>query len=267
MLSHYFTQPITIEINDVSQLTFQLRENISDFVLLQLINAPMAEIIVSDAAANGVSLIVRHQPFLTVIAEPISANPGTVCLARTLGQGFRLYTRIGTSPSLSASILRKGISLCVRTGVQCLFALDGITNLDLTALERDTRIASEPKVILLAKSLLAREYDYMERTEMLAIHIAELEHVRADLREYLSSDVAGVHSVLTAEVIGLDAQMQKKRQWLMRAYSQSIERPSFARAANEETDLEQLQRLLDCYELLAPPSVSEMVKKLADENM
>ena len=53
----------------------------------------------------------------------------------------------------------------------------------------------------------------------------------------------------------------------MRTYHQSLERPSLSRASNQASlDVEKLQQKLECYNLLAPSHVTELVNQLSDDD-
>lgn len=269
MFNQFFSQPLVFEVHRSCRLCFRLPPEVSDFVLLQLLSVPLAEVMVSewDSHRQRGSITVRHQPCLELqnLEYVGSETASAALMARTLGQGLRLYFRMGLSPDRCATGLREGVGVDLSLADGCVFSLQDDRTLDLLSLEQDLRVFQEPRELMMAKALLGRQYDYGARPEMLAIHLTELERIRHDLLNYLKSESGRLHPGLSAESLALDAMLQKKRQWLMRVYSQSMERPSYARAANETSDLERLRRQLECYELLAPPQVTEMVRQLADD--
>jgi hypothetical protein len=269
MFNQFLSQPLVFEVRRPCRLRFRLPPQVSDFVLLQLLGVPLAEVVVSewDSGKEQAVITVRHQPFLELhwFEDTQSEMVSATTLSRTLGQGLRLYFPMGIAPERCASSLREGVELNISLNGACGFSLQAGATLDLLSLERDLRVFQEPRELMMAKALLGRQYDYGARPEMLAIHLTELERIRHDLLNYLKSESGRLHPGLSAESLELDAMLQKKRQWLMRVYSQSMERPSYARAANETSDLERLRRQIECYELLAPPKVTDMVRQLADE--
>lgn len=164
--------------------------------------------------------------------------------------------------------LRKGLSLNIQADQNVYFSLDKNARFELISLEQDLRILSEPHALVMAKAILGRKFDYDEPSSMLAVHISELEQVRRDLRDYLKGESGKIHPGVSTELLKLDHLLQNKHQWLLRTYHQSLERSSLGRSSNEQmSSIEQLQRKLDCFELLAPQDVSDMVNKLSDDEI
>ncbi|MCE9687487.1 hypothetical protein LZP73_14960 [Shewanella sp. AS16] len=275
MYNPFFSQPVVVDVQQERHLRLRLPEDASDFIVLQMLNAPLVEMIVIDNSVGKSRLTIKSQAFLRLEFEPESATgtetgsrelPSGHSLVRGMGQGLRLYPRLGTAPGICAAQLRTGICLTLTPGATSLsFSQAGDSLFESVPLEHDLRLFQEPKDIMLAKALLARNYDYSESSQMLAVHIAELEQVRSDLQAFLRGELGKLHPGLSAEATQLDSQLLKKRQWLFRTYSQQLERQSYGQAANESLSQEKLQRKLDCYELLAPSGVTEMVRRLTDD--
>lgn len=274
MFNQFFSQPLVFSLNQSNQFRFWLRDDVSDFILLQLIHAPLAEVIVSENDGRSASITIRQQPFLQL--DPLFTDASELleihrqhdsgAISRSLGQGLRLYIRLGIAPSMCTAALRQGLILTVSHDGQCYFKLAQVGKIDLVPLEHDLRIYHEPRELMMAKALLARQYDYQSNSQMLAIYITELEQVQRDLISFLNGETGKIHPGFSSEAIALDAMIQKKRQWLMRTYNQSLERPSYSRSANELDELERLKRTLECYELLAPPELTERVRQVADDS-
>ncbi|GGQ12987.1 hypothetical protein [Shewanella litoralis] len=268
MHQHIFTQPIVSEIKQPTLLTLRLLESVSDLLVLSAMTNPIAEFVVSQVNATQATLIVRHQPFVELVYQHTKQVADKYDQIRSLGQGTRLYPTLGVAPRVCIDQLRKGITVDIQADEHVYFSLDSLARFELISLEQDLRILSEPHALVMAKAILGRKFDYDEPSSMLAVHISELEQVRRDLREYLKGESGKIHPGVSTELLKLDHLLQNKHQWLLRTYHQSLERPNLGRSSNEQLcNIEQLQRKLDCFELLAPKDVSDMVNKLSDDEM
>ncbi|WP_144208768.1 hypothetical protein [Shewanella donghaensis] len=280
MYNHLLSQPIKYEVNQQQTLYINLPDGVSDFAILPALSQPIAEFVVNELIFDQSNKLIKAyfiltcQPLFVVSVvdkrdkqEPnpsLSLDPRQ--LKRSLGQGFRLYTRTGLAPKFSAAMLRQGVSLD--------FLFDDNFSIVLSEqvceaiqLENDFRLNQEPKELMMAKAILARNFDYQDSPAIIAINISEIELVRADISSYLSEDINKVHAVIAAQLLKLDNLLNHKQQWLLRTYSQSQQRTNYASAANELTkDVEDLQRKLECFSLLAPADVSLMVDKLTEDN-
>ncbi|MEZ9139282.1 MULTISPECIES: hypothetical protein [unclassified Shewanella] len=272
MYNHLFSQPVKYQINQGQTLLIALADDVSDFILLPALSQPLAEIIICESEDEQCSsFILTCQPFfkVDVIDSQIVEQPEKAEFKRTFGQGFRLYARVGVAPRISAELLRKGIGLS--------FTAEGTPQKQINIgylqsvcesinLESDLRLNQEPKELMMAKAILARNFDYEESPENLAINISEIEQVRADINLYLAEERNKVHAIIAAQLLKLDNLLNHKQQWLLRTYSQSQQRTNYASAANElSKDVEDLQRKLECFSLLAPADVSLMVDKLTED--
>ncbi|GIU52713.1 hypothetical protein [Shewanella sp. KT0246] len=294
MYNHLFSQPVKYQINQGQTLLIALAEDVSDFILLPALSQPLAEIIICEShCAQSASFILTCQPFFKVevlderLNFPAAIDPAVIDEAeiesdtesspqainftfnRALGQGFRLYAKIGIAPRISAQSLRKGVGLSfdVKNLSQNLVSVSYQHSVcESVNLEQDLRLNQEPKELMMAKAILARNFDYEEPPATLALNISEIEQVRADINLYLSQTHHKVHAVIAAQLLKLDNLLNHKQQWLLRTYSQSQQRTNYATAANElSKDVEDLQRKLECFTLLAPADVSLMVDKLTEE--
>ncbi|GGB72667.1 hypothetical protein K8B83_14615 [Shewanella inventionis] len=266
MHQHIFTQPIVSEIKQPTLLTLRLSESVSDLLVLSAMTNPIAEFVVSQVNGTNATLIVRHQPFVELIYHHTQQVVSQYDQIRTLGQGARLYSKMGTAPRVCIEQLRAGVVVDIQADDNVYFSLAPLARFELISLEQDLRILSEPQALVMAKAILGRKFDHSEPSSVLAVHISELEQVRRDLREYLKGESGKIHPGVSTELLKLDHLLQNKHQWLLRTYHQSLERPNFGRSSNEQLcNIEQLQRKLDCFELLAPKDVSDMVKKLSDD--
>ena len=272
MLNQFLSQPIVLRVEEALSCTLTLSPQCSDFTVLEALSTPFAELVVTECAQQASSLILRLPPFIHFEASPHPlANPcHEVCaLDRTLGQGFRLYPHMSSSPKYFIELLRSGVTLniFVRNHKLCV-TLMLLSQFELVPLESDLRLFLGPKVMLKAKALVARSYDYSKGPEMLALHRGEIELVRTELKQYIEN-YKGSHSGLFAEVERLQLQLREKSQWLQRLYNQAIERNSLSVSANvdlEAMDSDKLTRSLEYYRLLAPAGVSDLVTKLMEEH-
>ncbi|MGR3969218.1 hypothetical protein [Shewanella sp. 1180_01] len=273
MYHQFLNEPMVLDAEKASKLTLRLPDDISDFIVLQAISAPLLEVVVIAEAGTPQNIAIRFQPFMGLKVEslPQSAQAFNTPITRSLGQGFRLYTRMGTAAKFCAAELRRGVSFTLdmtnRLGAEnCLtFALQADSKFELVPLEADLRVLHEPKALMVAKALLARQYDYAASSESLAIYMTEIEQVRLELQAFLRGELGQCHARLTDEVLRLDPLLLQKQQWLFRTYTHMFERPNYNRAANDVDNTDKLLRKLECYELLAPPELIQMVDRLMED--
>ncbi|MGI2056181.1 hypothetical protein ACRN9T_03160 [Shewanella baltica] len=273
MYHQFLNEPMVLDAEKASILTLRLPDDISDFIVLQAISAPLLEVVVIAEAGTPQNIAIRFQPFMGLKIEslPQSAQAFNTPITRSLGQGFRLYTRMGTAAKFCAAELRRGVSFTLdmtnRLGAEnCLtFALQADSKFELVPLEADLRVLHEPKALMVAKALLARQYDYAASSESLAIYMTEIEQVRLELQAFLRGELGQCHASLADEVLRLDPLLLQKQQWLFRTYTHMFERPNYNRAANDVDNTDKLLRKLECYELLAPPELIQMVDRLMED--
>lgn len=273
MYHQFLNEPMVLDAEKASILTLRLPDDISDFIVLQAISAPLLEVVVIAEAGTPQNIAIRFQPYMGLKVEslPQSAQAFNTPITRSLGQGFRLYTRMGTAAKFCAAELRRGVSFTLdmtnRLGAEnCLtFALQADSKFELVPLEADLRVLHEPKALMVAKALLARQYDYAASSESLAIYMTEIEQVRLELQAFLRGELGQCHASLTDEVLRLDPLLLQKQQWLFRTYTHMFERPNYNRAANDVDNTDKLLRKLECYELLAPPELIQMVDRLMED--
>ena len=268
MHHHVFTQPSVSEITQPTALTLRLPDSVSDLLVLSTMSNPLVEFVVSQVEHKQTTLILRVQPFLTFAFEHTPTNIKTPTQPRFVGQGIKLYPSMGVAPRVCIEQLRNGVTINIHADGDVHFSVSAEARFELVTLENDLRILSEPQALVMAKAILGRKFDYDEPSTMLAVHISELEQVRRELRDYLRGESGKIHPGVSTELLKLDHLLQNKHQWLLRTYHQSLERSNLGRSSNEQFfNNEQLQRKLDCFELLAPKDVSEMVNKLCDDDL
>lgn len=273
MYHQFLNEPMVLDAEKASILTLRLPDDISDFIVLQAISAPLLEVVVIADAGTLQNIAIRFQPFMGLKVEslPQSVKAFNTPITRSLGQGFRLYTRMGTAAKFCAAELRRGVSFTLdmtnRLGAEnCLtFALQTDSKFELVPLEADLRVLHEPKALMVAKALLARQYDYAASSESLAIYMTEIEQVRLELQAFMRGELGQCHASLADEVLRLDPLLLQKQQWLFRTYTHMFERPNYNRAANDVDNTDKLLRKLECYELLAPPELIQMVDRLMED--
>ncbi len=278
MYNHLLSQPVKYEVDQHQTLHLSLPDEVSDFAILPALSQPIAEVIVKELKFNnanvlqGATIILTCQPLFKVsVQEQINTivdNDHNLIsqLKRGVGQGFRLYTRSGVAPKKSATMLRQGTTLVFSFAEGLQIKVKGQLG-DAIKLEDDFRLNQEPKALMHARAILARSFNYEDAPATIAINMSEIEQVRAEITAYLSSEHNKVNAVIAAQLIKLDNLLSHKHRWLLRTYSQSQQRTNFATAANElSKNVEDLQRKLECFSLLAPADVSQMVDKLTEEH-
>ncbi|MCU8057723.1 hypothetical protein L5L78_15735 [Shewanella sp. SM34] len=280
MYHQFLNEPMVLDIEKASILTLRLPDDVSDFIVSQAINAPLLEIIVIAEAGIQQNIVIRFQPFMGLKVESLPQSPQAfnTPITRSLGQGFRLYTRMGTAAKFCAAELRRGVSFTLDTtrhlgadndligaNSYLTFALQANSKFELVPLEADLRVLHEPKALMVAKALLARHYDYAASSESLAIYMTEIEQVRLELQAFMRGELGQCHASLTDEVLRIDPLLLQKQQWLFRTYTHMFERPNYSRAANDVDNTDKLLRKLECYELLASPELTLMVDRLMED--
>ncbi len=273
MYHQFLNEPMVLDAEKASILTLRLPDDISDFIVLQAISAPLLEVVVIADAGTQQNIAIRFQPFMGLKVEslPQSSKAFNTPITRSLGQGFRLYTRMGTAAKFCAAELRRGVSFtldmtnCLGVDNCLTFALQVDSKFELVPLEADLRVLHEPKALMVAKALLARQYDYAASSESLAIYMTEIEQVRLELQAFMRGELGQCHASLADEVLRLDPLLLQKQQWLFRTYTHMFERPNYNRAANDVDNTDKLLRKLECYELLAPPELIQMVDRLMED--
>ncbi|MGW7675941.1 hypothetical protein [Shewanella sp. S23-S33] len=280
MYHQFLNEPMVLDVENTSILTLRLPDDVSDFIVSQAISAPLLEIIVIAEAGIQQNIVIRFQPFMGLKVESLPQSPQAfnTPITRSLGQGFRLYTRMGTAAKFCAAELRRGVSFTLDTtrhldadndligaNSYLTFALQANSKFELVPLEADLRVLHEPKALMVAKALLARHYDYAASSESLAIYMTEIEQVRLELQAFMRGELGQCHASLADEVLRIDPLLLQKQQWLFRTYTHMFERPNYSRAANDVDNTDKLLRKLECYELLASPELTLMVDRLMED--
>ena len=280
MYHQFLNEPMVLDIEKASILTLRLPDDVSDFIVSQAISAPLLEIIVIAEAGIQQNIVIRFQPFMGLKVESLPQSPQAfnTPITRSLGQGFRLYTRMGTAAKFCAAELRRGVSFTLDTtrhldadndligaDSYLTFALQANSKFELVPLEADLRVLHEPKALMVAKALLARHYDYAASSESLAIYMTEIEQVRLELQSFMRGELGQCHASLADEVLRIDPLLLQKQQWLFRTYTHMFERPNYSRAANDVDNTDKLLRKLECYELRASPELILMVDRLMED--
>ncbi|QYJ73778.1 hypothetical protein [Shewanella sp. FJAT-52076] len=295
MFNQYFRLPELISIDpeqSSSHFLLNLTDDVSDFVLMQALRAPLIELVVT-RTDTGAEFLLRLQPGFSLFSHPVlngdvqgqsaiagdkgqGAIAGQVTsghapehLLRGQGQGLRVYANSTRAPARLLERLRRGllITLAPEQSESGLLGirLDGEGEFNLVALETDLRLCEEPLILQNAKSVLAREPDYGASSAALALLITELEQARLELVAYLSG--IDCHPGLAAEAMCIEPMLSQRRQWLLRQYAESQERPKIGTSANDYgQNIDKLKRLLECYELLSTPEVNAMVLAIAEED-
>ncbi|WP_372871677.1 hypothetical protein [Shewanella sp.] len=270
MFSQFYRLPEILDVSQSSRVIISLSKDVSDYVLMQAIRAPLLELVVVNAGVKGEWLLrlqagFNCSPYAETCVTGNRPDQASV-LERTVGQGVRLYTCSSRAPARLIERLRRGllISFAPANDNKLTIWLETDGDFELVKLETDLRLSQDPEVLQTAKSVLAREPEYGVHSASLAILITELEQARRELHEYLSG--SDKHPGLTAEALRLEPMLAQRRQWLLRQYASSQERHPLGVSANDVgCDTEKLKRLLTCYELLSPPDVNAMVHAIAAE--
>ncbi|QUN04595.1 hypothetical protein KDN34_09965 [Shewanella yunxiaonensis] len=265
MLSQYFASASAIVTSGPQRLELKVPAKFSDFVLLELSSLPILEWVVGENAGNGVSSLLRTQPFLqqTLLSDD-RQQMKTDAMVRTFGQGVRLYTIPGKSNTVAIAELRQGITLYLQTTDNICFSLE-TEAFQLISLEADQRLFKQPQPIQQARAVLAVAPDFNAGAVELAVQLAELLQASYRLKSYQRRFALELLPDDVETLLQLQDQLEQKRQWLVHCYNQALSRHSYRYSANQIGD-DQLQRILECYELLAPPELTAMVKALAGDD-
>ncbi|WP_394132122.1 hypothetical protein [Shewanella maritima] len=281
-----FTEPPQlVSISLPASLHIVLPDDVSELALLANAANPMIEIIVQHMDSNNVQLVVKHLPFVHISINHLDVKAATIKdkentdlsgltqstkqLSRGLGQGFRCYGTLGIEPKRVSNSLRQGVDLCLSLiDNQLQVEIDTIMSIDLIGLEFDLRSPIQIQCHTNAAAILARQTQFNAPSNELTLEISEIDLVRKEITLYLRGELGVVDQKLITELSRLDALLESKRQWLWRSYQESQSRPSLNEAANTQDiyEIAALQRRLDCFELLAPKSLVDVVDKLADDH-
>lgn len=261
-----FSHPEVKQVTQPILMTIKLSNDVDDLLVLASLTNPLFEIIISQVEGVDCALIIRQQSFIEIEYQPTHHIAKQYDVTRTIGQGVRLYSRMAVSPRLCIEKLKQGIEILIQADESVYFSVCKDDKFELIPLEQDLRLLCEPQVLVVAKSILGVKPQHDESSASLAVHISELEQVRRDISEYMRGESGKIHPGISTELLKIDHLLQNKRQWLLRTYHQSIERPNLSQASNEVSlDIEKLQQKLDCYSLLAPIDVTELVNQLSDD--
>lgn len=266
MFEPLLTQPEILTFDHGSTLNIHLNEAISDFGLLQAISGHVGEFILVEVGPASVSVLFRLHPFLSLKCGSLMmrTKPDTSSLSRGVGQGWRLFSGLGVSPTLCGQQLRSGLAINVdcTTNANADFSIAAPTMWQIVALEEDLRLFHGPRELVQARALVARELAYDFTTGQILLELSELENVRSELARFGCSELVLRHPDVSVEVSKLDAQLSRKKQWLSRSFNQSVERPNWQDAANQQLTNDVQARKLEYYRLLSTPAVNEMIQEL-----
>ncbi|BAJ02503.1 hypothetical protein [Shewanella violacea] len=264
MFEPLLTQPEILTLKNGSTLNIYLNEAVSDFGLLQAMSGHIGEFILVEVGPESLSILFRLHPFLSLkcTSEQTKTKPHTTSLSRGAGQGWRLFSGLGVSPNLCGQQLRSGLAINVDLNGTANFTIVDSAMWQLVALEEDLRLFHGPRELVQARSLVSREVVYDATTEQILLELSELENVRSDLSRFGCSELVLRHADVSEEVLKLDAQLSRKKQWLSRSFNQSVERPNWQDAANQKLTNDVQARKLEYYRLLSTPAVNEMIQQL-----
>jgi len=267
MHQHIFSHPTVIQISHPTLVKVRLLNDIDDLLVLASLSNPLFEMIVSQVDGVAATLISRQQAFVSIDFEKVQHIADRYDVTRLVGQGVRLYSRMAVAPRICIEQLKQGIDIIIQADGEVYFTVYENMPFELIPLEQDLRLLCEPQVLVSAKTILGQKPLHSESSAALAVHISEVEQVRRDIADYMRGESGKIHPGVSTELLKLDHLLQNKRQWLMRTYHQSLERPSLSRASNQASlDVEKLQQKLECYNLLAPSDVTELVNQLSDDD-
>ena len=266
MFEPLLTQPEILTFDHGSTLKIHLNEAISDFGLLQAMSGHVGEFILVEVGPASLSVLFRLHPFLSLKCEAqmTQTKTDTSALSRGVGQGWRLFSGLGVSPTLCGQQLRSGLAINVdfKANENADFSIADSTKWQLVALEEDLRLFHGPRELVQARALVSREVLHGFTTEQILLELSELENVRSDLSRFGCSELVLRHPDVSVEVLKLDAQLSRKKQWLSRSFNQSVERPNWQNAANQQLTNDVQARKLEYYRLLSTPAVNEMIQEL-----
>lgn len=88
---------------------------------------------------------------------------------------MRLYSRMGTATKFCEAELHTGVFFTLDLDNGLCLVLQSASKFELVPLESDLRVLHEPKVLLMVKAMVARQYDYGTSFETLSAYITEIE--------------------------------------------------------------------------------------------
>ncbi|QFU22489.1 hypothetical protein FM038_010180 [Shewanella eurypsychrophilus] len=263
MFEPLLTQPEIITVNGPSRFQFRLKDTISDIGLLQALSAHIGEFITVEVNSK-LSVLYRLHPFLSLEVLPLEQKLSTNVrsLKRGCGQGWRLFSGLGISPSLCSQQLRAGLNIDIEFDEYAQFSMGQVSNWHLIPLEEDVRLFHEPKELMHARAIMSREALKEPDTEQILLELSEVESIRSDLSRFACSELVMRNPEFSIEVLKLDAQLLQKKQWLSRTFNQSVERHNWQNASNHAESNDVQMRKLEYYRLLSTPAVNDMIEQL-----
>ncbi|MBR9727779.1 hypothetical protein ACFOD0_02465 [Shewanella intestini] len=276
MNRHTHTLPKLFELHNHCKLVISIAPQLDDLAMLAQIGNPFLELIVNDISCGQAKLLIKQAPIVDVELVSHEANRASMLkqngddsdniITRTLGQGFRLYAKLGSDPRNQISALKQGITLSIVVNETLELSNNSDAKFQWIALEHDFRQQKDIDVLTKAHAIIARGFAAEQTSNALALQITELEQVRREINTLLKQQQGCAYQNLYEEMDKLDHLLHNKRQWLFRVYQQSLERNNLQHSANQHpVDIEALQHKLDCYALLSPKSVVDMVENLSEE--
>lgn len=270
MFEPILTTPKIIRFTQTSSFILQLPETVGDLSMLEALNGHLGEFVIVEHSELSTAILARLHPYIQLIdsaADPrltlnsnVDKPPG---LRRSVGQGWRLFSELGRSPILCLQLLRQGIRIDIDNCDGQLCVTPHIHHgWQLVALENDMRLFTGQKELRRAKALLNRANDYNANTEQLLLELSEIDMVCADLGLMLQDHTNNRPNEQLKQIASIDAQLQRKKQWLSQQYQQAMERNNWQYSANQPGCDESLYRKLEYYQLLSTPEMNAMVENL-----
>ncbi|WP_394203481.1 hypothetical protein [Shewanella waksmanii] len=243
--------------------------------MLEALNGHLAEFVIVENNDTSTAILVRMHPYLALVECEKSAlwsdkvlpnGNSTQVLTRTIGQGWRLFSELGRSPLFCLQMLRQGIGISVVSEPSGLMVIAGFEQgWQLIPLENDMRLFAGQKELSRAKAVLSRVNDYHANTEQLLLALSEIDMVCADLGLMLQDHSNTRPTEQLKQIASIDAQLQRKKQWLSQQYQQAVERNNWQYSANQSITDESLYRKLEYYQLLSTPEMNAMVENLLSD--
>ncbi|KFZ38657.1 hypothetical protein HR45_04325 [Shewanella mangrovi] len=264
MFSHCLSLTRQVDINSPSRILITPKQDVSELLLLEMLNFPLCEAIVSGITSDVRQVKLRVQPIVDITLQPLTLS-ALAGIERTTGQGFRLYQQLNERKASAINALKQGICIDVVPGQGVFFRVQ-TAHFYLVALEDDDHLVLEPPEVLTAKTVLARPLDYTAEPQTIAFELSELAQAEQDLKYYVTRVGLAHAPEMLHMVTRLQRQLESKRQWLFRQYCTVLERGNLAMSANNVSTHE-LQRRLALYEMLVADELKSLVNMMIGEDV
>lgn len=265
MLPHRLSTPQLIDVLQPCRIKILPIIGINDLLLLEATNTAICEIIVRHSEQPpALAVNLRLHPCFYA-ESPCAAAPVSVSsIARSIGQGCRVYQALKVSKNACISQLKQGIDVTFIPQDERLLIHMDEPFLSLVSLEQDQYLTSEPSAISHAKAVLNQPFDYTAAPNQLVLELSELLQANSELTAFATQTALVQVPSLMQTIDKLLQQLEAKRQWVYRHYCVAMERGNLGQSANGSLGRQDAQRLA-LYEMLASDELTELVNMMVGE--